>query len=69
LEMEIETIQKIKSKKPSSVNLTLDMSINEPTTKESFNFDMEIDMKYTETNKDFEINVPKSEVIEGIEGI
>ena len=51
LEMEIETIQKIKSKKPSSVNVTLDMSINEPTTKESFNFDMEIDMKYTETNK------------------
>ena len=59
MEMKIAVIEKISNKKIDSAVIELDMDIKEPSTKENMELNLELDMKYEDTNKDFDIKLPK----------
>lgn len=59
VKMNISSVEKVANKKVDSAKVTFEIEITEPTTKESFELELELDMKYKNINKGFEIEIPK----------
>ncbi len=58
MEMKVTVVEKISNKKIDSAVIELEMEIKEPSTKENMELNLELDMKYGNINKDFDIKVP-----------
>lgn len=58
VEIKILVTEKIANKKVETAEVSLEMNIEEPTTKEQMEIELDLDMKYTNVNKDFDIKLP-----------
>lgn len=58
MEMNIVVTEKIANKKVETAAIELEMDIKEPTTKESIELNLKLDMDYKNINNDFEIKLP-----------
>lgn len=59
LTFKIKMNEKVVDKKVDSAVVVFDMGIKEPTTNESFEIEINVDMDFKDINKDFEIVAPK----------
>lgn len=51
--------QKTENKLVDKATISFELALEQPTTKESFGIDFEMDMKYKNINKDFEVVLPE----------
>ena len=63
MNFKVSSKEEVKDKKVKSAEVTIEFSFVEPTTKESFSMDFELNMEYKNINKDFDISLPDVEVL------
>ena len=59
IKMNVSSVEKVTNKKVDNAKVTFEMEITEPVSKESFELNLELDMKYKNINKDFKIEIPE----------
>ena len=59
-EFKISMVQKVEDKLVEKATIDFELALEQPSTEESFAIDFEIDMKYKDIDKDFEIVLPEN---------
>lgn len=62
-DIEVAVEEEIVNHKVSSGNIHLDFAVTEPTSKESFDMDFDIAMKFSNLNEDFQIALPEDAMV------